>query len=315
MKNNITLVFNKSEIGAGTRGSSLGIDALTMVSISKGNPFFSNTPSLSIKDSNHILTKPIQHKCAKHIDAMIPVYEEICSTVSQVLKDKQFPLIISGDHASAGGSIAGIKNAFPESRIGIIWIDAHADLHSPFTSPSGNIHGMPLATVINEDNLEFDSGKVNEETKEYWKRLKNIGGHSPKALPEDLIFIGVRDTEKEEDHLIEKYNITNYTPELLRQIGIKDVLSQIKNDKLAECDIVYVSFDVDSLDCDAVSSGTGTPVKNGLFVNEAKELLHALVNWEKVICLEVTEINPLLDDKKNKMAETAFEILEHTLEI
>ncbi|MFK7772507.1 MAG: arginase [Saprospiraceae bacterium] len=314
MKNNITIILNKSEIGAGTRGSSLGIDALIMAAIAKGNPFFSKTPSLTLNDKNHILTEPIQHKWAKHIDALIPIYEDVCKNVSQLLQDKRFPLIISGDHASAGGTVAGIKNAYPELRLGIIWIDAHADLHSPYTSPSGNVHGMPLATILNEDNLKFDPGDVKEETKAYWEKLKNVGGVKPKALGEDIIFIGVRDTEKEENYLIEKYNITNYTPEILRQKGIAKVIEEIKTDKLSNCDIVYVSFDVDSLDSKTVSSGTGTPVENGLFVIEAKEILQALLSWDKVVSLEITEINPLLDDQKNKMAETALEILEHALD-
>ncbi len=315
MKNNITIILNKSEIGAGTRGASLGIDALIMAAITKGNYFFSKTHSLTINDNNHILTSPIQHKQAKHIESIISIYEDVCKNVSQLLQDKRFPLIISGDHASAGGTVAGIKSAYPKLRLGIIWIDAHADLHSPYTSPSGNVHGMPLATILNEDNLEFDSGDVNKETKRYWEKLKNVGGVKSKALPEDLVFIGVRDTEKEEDHLIEKYNITNYTPELLRQKGIAKVIEEIKTDKLSNCDIVYVSFDVDSLDCDAVSLGTGTPVENGLFVNEAKEILQQLLSWDKVVSLEITEINPLLDDQKNKMAETALGILEHALEL
>lgn len=314
MKNNITVIYNKSEIGAGTRGASLGIDALMMAALKKGNSFFSKTPSLTINDKNHILTTEPEHKWAKHIDALIPIYEEVCKNVSNVLQNNGFPVIISGDHASAGGTVAGIKNAYPDRRLGIIWIDAHADLHSPYTSPSGNVHGMPLATILNEDNLKFDPGDVKDDTKAQWETLKKVGGVSPKALPEDLIFIGVRDTEKEENHLIDKFNITNYTPEILRQKGIENVIEAIKN-QLSACEIVYVSFDVDSLDCNAVSFGTGTPVENGLFENEAKEILQALMSWDKVIGLEVTEINPLLDNKQNKMAETALEILEFALDI
>ena len=111
------------------------------------------------------------------------------------------------------------------------------------------------------------------------------------------MFIGVRDTEKEEDHLIEEFNIVNHTPPLLRQKGIENVMAEIKNKKLKNCDMVYVSFDVDSLDCREISYGTGTPVENGLSENEAKAILKALMDWEKVVGLEITEINPLLDNK------------------
>ncbi|MDO6738558.1 arginase [Wenyingzhuangia sp. 2_MG-2023] len=313
MKNNINLIYNRSEIGAGTRGSSIGIDALLMEATKKGSTFFRDTPSQAINDKNHILTVPSNHKWAKHIDGLIGIYEEVCDTVCQVLQKENFPLIISGDHASSGGSVAGIKKAFPEKRLGLIWIDAHADLHSPYTSPSGNVHGMPIATIINEDNLKFELDDVDESTKIEWEKLKNVGGVKPKALPTDIVFIGVRDTEKEEDYLIEKHGIVNFTPEILREKGVEATLLEIKEELLADCDIVYVSFDVDSLDSNIVSTGTGTPVENGLFVEEVKKILKAFLSWNKVIALEVTEINPLLDNKGNKMAETALEILEFAL--
>ena len=156
---------------------------------------------------------------------------------------------------------------------------------------------MPLAAVLNEDNKKFDPGDVEEQTAKQWEKLKNVGGILPKARPEDLVFIGVRDTEKEEDHLIEEFNIVNHTPPLLRQKGIENVMAEIKNKKLKNCDMVYVSFGLDSLDCREISYGTGTPEENGLSENEAKAILKALMDWEKVVGLEITEINPLLDNK------------------
>ncbi|MEN8249183.1 MAG: arginase [Bacteroidota bacterium] len=312
MKDNLTIIYNRSELGAGTRGASLGIDAMIAVALTRLNNFFKETNSVSIQDKNHVLAEVSIHDWAKHIDSIIDVYEDVCKKVNEIIAKDCFPLIISGDHASSGGTIAGIKKAHPEKRLGIIWIDAHADLHSPYTSPSGNVHGMPVAAVLNEDNIKFDPGDVRDETKVLWEKLKSVGGIKPKVLPEDVVFIGVRDTEKEEDYLIEKHSIPNYSPKILREKGIENVISEIKN-KLIDCDIIYVSFDVDSMDSDVVSSGTGTPVANGLTDNEAKELLHTLMQWDKVAALEITEINPLLDNKGNKMAETALDILEYAL--
>jgi arginase len=314
VKENLTLIYNKSELGAGTRGASLGIDALISVAISRLSTFFNEAKSLSVQDKNHMLSETSIHNWAKHIDSIIHVYEDVCDKVSNVLASGCFPLVISGDHASSGGTIAGIKRAYPQARLGLIWIDAHADLHSPYTSPSGNVHGMPVAAVLNEDNLKFDPGDVQPETRELWEKLKAVGGIVPKVLPSDVVFIGVRDTEKEEDYLMKKHKMPNYKPEMLRQKGIDNVIAEIKNEKLKDCDIIYVSFDVDSLDSDLVSTGTGTPVKNGLHDYEAKEILHKLMLWDKVVGLEITEINPLLDNKGNKMAETALDILEYALE-
>lgn len=312
MKDNLTIIYNRSELGAGTRGASLGIDAMIAVALTRFNNIFKETTTHSIKDKNHVLVETSIHDWAKHIDSIIDVYEDVCEKVGKIINNECFPLIISGDHASSGGTIAGIKKAHPDKRLGVIWIDAHADLHSPYTSPSGNVHGMPVAAVLNEDNIKFDPGDVREETKELWNKLKSVGGIVPKVFPEDVVFIGVRDTEKEEDFLIEKYSIPNYTPATLRDRGTATVVKEIQ-DKLKDCDIIYVSFDVDSMDSELVSSGTGTPVANGITDEEAKELLHTLMHWEKVAALEITEINPLLDNKGNKMAETALDILEYAL--
>ena len=314
MKDTIQLIYNRSELGAGTRGSSIGVDAVLLEAINKGNTFFSNASSIVINDQNHILTEPITHKWAKHIVGLIKIYSEVCDTVCDVLKKEKFPLIISGDHASSGGTVAGIKKAFPDKRLGIIWIDAHADLHSPYTSPSGNIHGMPIATMIAEDNLKFELDDVPKATRKLWNQLKETGGMQPKISPNDIVFVGVQDTEKEEDYLIEKHNILNYTPLELRKKSLKTVISEIQNKVLQACDMVYISFDVDCLDSDLVSKGTGTPVSNGLRVEEVKTLLKSFLKWDKIVCLELTEINPLLDNKGNKMAQTALEILEYALE-
>ena len=157
MKNNITVIYNKSEIGAGTRGASLGIDALMMAALKKGNSFFSKTPSLTINDKNHILTTEPEHKWAKHIDALIPIYEEVCKNVSNVLQNNGFPVIISGDHASAGGTVAGIKNAYPDRRLGIIWIDAHADLRKEYEGSACN-HACALYEANENTNCwTFDN--------------------------------------------------------------------------------------------------------------------------------------------------------------
>jgi len=312
MKDHISLIFNRSEIGAGTRGASLGVDALLTAALAKGNSFFHKTPSVKVQIQNEVLSNPIHHRWAKHIEAILAIYEDLSQKVETILKEDRFPLIISGDHASAGGSVAGIKKAYPNARLGVIWIDAHADLHSPYTTPSGNVHGMPIATMLNEDNLDCQAREVDPETILQWEQLKRVGGIAPKILPEDVVFIGVRDTEHQEDYLIDEYGITNYTPELLRKKGVDRVIEEIKSFRLKDCDIVYVSFDVDSLDCEVVSSGTGTPVENGLYPSEAKALLKAFMNWDKLVSLEVTEINPLLDTK-NIMAETALSILEHAL--
>jgi arginase len=306
----IQIIENTSEIGAGTRGASLGIDALKMASLNADSNYFAIYPNLRIESQNHLLFKENDTPNAIHIEGISKVYNSISLAVSNSLKSNHFPLVLAADHASAGGTIAGIKNAFPHKRLGVIWIDAHADLHSPYTSPSGNVHGMPLATAIDDNNLESQINQPSEKAVKLWESLKDCGGVRPKIHPKDLLFFGVRDTEGPERNLMAKRGIRNYRVEECRKIGIEGAVMDAL-ESLKECDLLYISFDVDSMDPDEVSYGTGTPVENGFTPSEVQEIMCLLIEKSnKVACLEFVEVNPLLDKKGNKMAETAFSILE-----
>jgi len=232
--------------------------------------------------------------------------------VSTLLSNHKFPLVLAADHGSAGGTIAGIKSAFPTKRLGIVWIDAHADIHTPYTTPSGNMHGMPLATVLNEDNLPCKLNDLSEETIQYWEKIKQVGGIAPKATAEDLVYIAVRDTEDQENKIMERLNIKNYSVAELRTKGTSTIMTEIEN-KLSDCDLIYVSFDVDSMDPELTSHGTGTPVKNGLSPEEANEILTLLAKNDKTVCIEFVEVNPCLDEKVNKMAEVTMTLVESVL--
>lgn len=305
----IKLIENSSELGAGTRGASLGVDAMKIASIKANSKYFTNYNIIILPDNNDLLFHDVQYNKAKRIDGVIENYELISKTVKDTFENGEFPIVLSGDHSCAGGTIAGIKATYPEKRLGVIWIDAHADLHSPYTSPSGNIHGMPLATALNADNLEHKIKDLSHELESQWNKLKNMCGIAPKINAEDLVFVGVRDTEDPEDYFINKNNIKNISVENVRRNGVREISEEILT-YLKECDMIYISFDVDSMDCDLVSYGTGTPVPNGLTEQEAGGLINNLLIDKRVNCFEIVEINPCLDNKQNKMAETAFRILE-----
>ncbi len=297
-----------SELGAGTRGASLGFEALRMASFKTDIGFFKKYPVKNVKTLNDRLFKKSTRKFAKRLDGIEEMYRNIEKDVSGAFKDHKFPVVISGDHSNAGGTIAGIKTAYPKKRLGVIWIDAHADLHSPYTSPSGNVHGMPLGTALHEDNLENQNNQPAEETIWHWNELK---GSNQRVLHSDLFFVGVRDTEGPEERLMEKHSIPNVTTDELRSKGVEAVAQQARQ-HLKDCDIVYISFDVDSMD-PSISRGTGTPVPGGLMEDEARELILHLLEDQRICCFEMTEINPLLDDR-NQMAETALRILMATTE-
>lgn len=305
----IKLVEVRSEIAAGTRGASMGIDALKIASLDKKSNFFSQFAPIHVPDANNFLWKGNQHPFANYIDGVYQVLNNVYGAIKSLRLEKQFPIVLAGDHSTAAGTIMGIKAADPEKRLGVIWIDAHADLHTPYTTPSGNMHGMPLAMVTQLDNKASQINSPAKETIQFWEKIKKIGGDFPKILPQDIVFISVRDTEEPENYLIHQYGIKNFYTQDVRNLGIQHIANQAL-DALADCDQLYISFDVDSLDS-SISVGTGTPVPNGLTVAEAIELNAELIKDKRVCCWEIVEVNPTLDTE-NTMAEIAFEVLEIT---
>ncbi len=296
----------KSEIGAGTRGASLGVDAIKIAALDYGSNLFKSIETVEIKTENQLLFESPGSPYAKRAKGILTMYERISGELVKIFKSGSFPIVLAGDHSTAGGTIAGIKAAYPKSRLGVIWIDAHADLHSPYTTPSGNMHGMPLATALSEDNLSHKMNKPDKETVELWTKIKKLGGVSPKINYKDLVFIAVRDMEPEETALIKKNKVKLFTSAEVKRHGVE----RIARDTLAhlsQCTHIYISFDVDSMDS-SISKGTGTPVRNGITEKEAGSLLVRLIQNEKVCCFEVCEVNPTLD-KENLMAENTFEIL------
>ena len=313
MSTNVTFLINKSEITAGTRGASLGPDAIITAARKKGSYLFGENTLEKTTNTNGYLDRPTKYPFAKRIDGLLSVYQELNSKVVDIINKNSFPIILAADHGSAGGTISGLKSAFPDKRIGAVWIDAHADIHTPYTTPSGNMHGMPLASVMNIDNLECKINDVDSETESLWNQLKNVGGTTQKIHPDDVVYVAVRDTEEQEEKVIEKFGIKWFTVNDVRIQGVSSIVEGI-NERLKNCDIIYVTFDVDSMDPDMTSHGTGTPVPDGISQNEAKDLLVALAQNKKTACIEIVEVNPCLDEKENTMAEVTLEILEAVTE-
>lgn len=309
MGRNITFLLNKSEITAGTRGASLGPDAVITAARKRGSFIFGENALDQIQIVNQYLDKPTSFPFAKRIDGLLFIYEELNTKLPSLINNNSFPIILAADHGSAGGTISGIKTAFPDKRIGVVWIDAHADIHTPYTTPSGNMHGMPLASVMNIDNVECKVNELDAETIKYWEQLKNVGGVLQKINPEDLVYIAVRDTESQEEFVIDKLGIKWYKVDDVRNLGVSTIVKEIET-KLKDCDLIYVSFDVDSMDPNLTSHGTGTPVPNGISPDEANELLVQLASNKKTVCIEVVEVNPCLDEKVNTMAEVTLDLIE-----
>lgn len=306
----IRFIEVKSEIGAGTRGASMGPDAIKVAALDYGSNLFKKIDTVEVQTENQLLFESPGSPYAKRIKGIHVVLERVAHAVRNSLKNNEFPIVLAGDHSTAAGTISGIKLAHPKQRIGVIWIDAHADLHSPWTTPSGNMHGMPLAAVLGEDNAQNKMNKPDKETLDWWNKVKRIGNIYPKIDYRDLVYIALRDVEPEEQYLLKKHKVKIFSSAEVKRNGVE----KIARDTLAHlsgCGILYISFDVDSMDS-SISKGTGTPVRNGITEKEAGSLLVRLIQNEKVCCFEICEVNPTLD-KENLMAENTFEILQRVV--
>jgi arginase len=287
----------------------MGIDALEIAAINSGNDYFNRHAYEDVETHNETIYQKNTNNFAKRIEHVVQQCERVAKAVSGNLIVGNYPIVLSGDHSSALGTISGLKSANPQARIGVIWLDAHTDIHSPFTSPSGNIHGMPLAAALGLDNLQYQINQPDEATLLQWYKMKNIGIDGPKILPQDLIYFGIRDYEEAEEKVINDQKIKFFKVEELRFKGLENCVQEAIQ-LLSNCDLIYISFDVDSMDCDRISYGTGTPVPAGFNPEEVIQIIQLFQATGKVKCIELTEINPLLDNKGNKMAETAFEVLD-----
>jgi len=209
----------------------------------------------------------------------------------KAIAESCIPLFIGGDHSIAVGTVGGVTHDSPS---GLLWIDAHGDFNTAASSPSGNIHGMPLASL-----LGFGAGE-----------LVNLGRSGPKLKPADVVLFGVRDLDDEEKKLLRESGITTYTMRDIDERGITVVLHEAL-DRLHHLPRLHVSLDMDCLDpWDA--PGVGTPVPGGFTYREAHLIMELLADHGKVSSIDIVEINPILD-QKNQTANIAAELLASLL--
>jgi arginase len=297
----LQIIHAASDLGAGKRGAGLGAQALFLSHADiylKNNITKTHTQEKALA---HIQTKP-----AKYPEAIYACVDDLAQEVQKTLAQDAFPLVFSGDHSNAIGTLAGIKRAYPDKTLGVIWIDAHADIHSFYTTPSGNLHGMPLAIALGLDHAHLQKNILSDNHIDLWDKFKHLAGISPMLHPEDLVFVGIRDLEKEEWQVLQEQNIRYISVAEARKAGLSALAKAVQND-LNHCDMLYISWDVDSLD-PSFSKGTGTPVPDGFYPEEVQTFLQYFWQDPKLVALEVTEINPLLDTE-NQMAEIAHQIL------
>ncbi|MFC5649056.1 arginase [Paenibacillus solisilvae] len=213
----------------------------------------------------------------KHWGRVLAMSEAVARETAIISGQHTFPLALGGDHSIAIGTIAGITQH--KQRLGVIWIDAHADLNTPATSPSGNIHGMALAAGLGLGDTRFTS----------------LNGKQPKLQPQRVVLVGVRELDEGEKQIIREQHITCFTMHDIDRLGMSRVMEEAIGIASHESDGVHVSFDIDSVD-PREAPGTGTPVRGGLNYREAHLAMEMLYNARTVTSADFVEVNPLLDN-------------------
>lgn len=229
----------------------------------------------------------------KYIDEILKTAETLAKTVEKILDQEHFPLCLGGDHSMAIGSIAGISSYCRrrDQELGIIWIDSHADMNTDETTPSGNIHGMPLAAAMGIGN----------------KELTHFYGFQPKVKPENVVIIGARSIDNEEKEIVQQSGAVVYTMTDIDRQGIHSIINKSLKHFQKNVEHIHVSFDLDSLE-PGIAPGVGTPVRGGLNYREAHSMMEAIADCGCMSSFELTEVNPILDEK-NKSAELAVELI------
>ncbi len=215
-----------------------------------------------------------------HVDEIRAACERLYARLA-TLGRGVFPLILGGDHSISIGSVAGVTRG---RRTGLLWVDAHGDFNTPETSPSGNVHGMPLASLLGIGD----------------RRLTGVGGEGAKVHPEDVVLVGIRSLDPDERRLLKTHGVTVYTMTEVDRLGIARIAEEVI-EKFSGLPQVHVSFDADVLDPE-IAPGVGTPVPGGLTFREAHLLMELLSESGLVTSLDLVEVNPILD-RKNRTAE------------
>ncbi|WP_271398452.1 arginase [Salinicoccus roseus] len=293
MNQNVHIIGAATAFGQPRLGVDLGPDALRYAGLTS----MLKELGLSVTDKGNIkgnFKVEAEHHNIKsddnllNYDAVKDFNNILAGAVDSSVSSGAFPLILGGDHSLAIGSLAGISRHY--ENLGVIWYDAHGDLNDSRTSPSGNIHGMPLGISCGIGDTD----------------LVNLYDAGPKVKPENIVLIGMRDLDEGEKQYIHDNDILTFTMTDVRMMGIADVMKQALHHLAEKCDGIHLSLDVDGLD-PMETPGTGTPVDGGLSLSETQLAMSILNDSDRITSMDLVEVNPLLDDR-NKTARKAVEI-------
>src|SRR5262250_563346 len=294
MPQKIRIIGVPMDLGASRRGVDMGPSALRVAGLQARIKQL----GLHVEDIGNIQVKQPEEmsygeKRAKYLDEIAETCNDLAVAVQKSLEEGCMPLILGGDHSIAVGVAAGVADFYrmQKKEIGYIWLDAHGDMNTPESSPSGNVHGMPLAAIMGYGAPE----------------LVELLGFKPKAEPGNIVIVGARDLDAQERKIVKKSGVHVFTMRDIDERGMRDVMSEALKYAMDDTAGVAVSLDMDFVD-PTDAPGVGTPVRGGVTYREAHLAMEMIADTESMVSMEVVEINPILDEH-NRTALLGVELV------
>lgn len=293
-QSHISILGAPLDLGAGRRGVDMGPSALRLAGLNARLESLGyeaeDLGNLSVAQQESTPSGP---ENAKYLSQIAKTCAKLAAMVEAVVTADKFPLVLGGDHSVAVGTVSGVSHAYRERgrKIGLIWIDAHADMNTPDSSPSGNVHGMPLACCVGRGPSE----------------LTDIFDYSPKVEGGNVVLIGIRDVDLRERAVVRESGVTAFTMRDIDERGLRNVMEQaiaIANEDAAG---FHLSLDMDAVDPDE-APGVGTPVRGGMTYREAHLAMETICDCSRMLSMEVVEVNPVLDEA-NRTALLGVELV------
>jgi arginase len=294
MTKKVKIIGVPMDLGAGRRGVDMGPSAIRIAGLNQAISWL----GYEVTDAGNVHVHPPEavvqtNMRARYLPEIAAASEELAGMVEAALEEGSLPVILGGDHSIAVGSVAGVSAFYRKRRekIGIIWLDAHADSNTPETSPSGNIHGMPLAALLGHGV----------------KELTHIAGFAPKVLPEHAAIIGARSIDPGERELLKSLGVRVFTMTEMDERGMSDVVEEAIQIASLNTAGIHVTMDMDFID-PFYAPGVGTPERGGATYRESHLAMEKIADSSRVLSVELTEVNPLYDTQ-NQTAQLAVEMI------
>jgi arginase len=294
MPQKIRIIGVPMDLGASRRGVDMGPSALRVAGLQARIKQLGH----QVEDIGNISVKQPEEmsygeKRAKYLAEIADACKDLGAIVEKSLEESMLPVVLGGDHSIAAGTLSGIAAYFKkkEKKIGLIWLDAHGDINTPESSPSGNVHGMPLAAAMGYGAIE----------------LVELQGFKPKVEPQNISLVGIRDLDTQEKKLAKKSGVHVFTMRDIDERGMREVMSDALKYAMDDTDGISVSLDMDFVD-PSDAPGVGTPVRGGVTYREAHLAMEMIADTEAMASLEIVEINPVIDEH-NRTALLGVELV------